>query len=565
MAKVTAGEAVVESLRSEGVRHVFGVVGHTFLPILDAFYGRSDIRFVGVRHEQCAAFMADGYAQVTGEPGLCLVVAGPGATNLLTGIAGAHVANSPVIVLVGGIPSSVRYKSVLQEMDLPSIFKPVTKRALLINKPERIPELLHEAFRTALSGRRGPVFVEMPQDVVVATQVEMHPATPESYRVIQRQPADSELIRKAARLLKKAQRPLLLAGGGVTTNDATAEVVRLAELLSIPVVTTYAHNDAMPNDHPLFVGPLGRAGALEATHLCRKADLLLVIGSRLGHLETYYDDRYIQPGTQIIQIDVDERYIGQIYPVAVGISGDAKAVVSALIQALKEEGMEPSATQWQQEAQELREQRLARLDGEGALDAVPIKPQRVYHELRRILPPNTIIALDAGACPAYGYDRLQFTHPHTFLAPLDLGCIGWAFPTALGAKLGRPEAPVMAIHGDGGYLMHARELATAVQERVPVITLVMNNNSWGSEKAYQREQYKRRYVGADITNPRFDQHAELFGARGFYVERPQDLGPALQEALTLDIPSVIEVPVDPEELPTPAHAPMQVPETRSDS
>jgi acetolactate synthase-1/2/3 large subunit/sulfoacetaldehyde acetyltransferase len=318
------------------------------------------------------------------------------------------------------------------------------------------------------------------------------------------------------------------------------------------VITAYGRNDAAPNDEPLYVGPLGRAGSPEAAEACRRADLLLVVGSRLGQFTSFYDARYVQPGTAIVQVDVDGRDIGRLYPVAVGIQADARETLAALLDALAIDRARPAPEAWQREAGALRARRQARLRAEESLDAVPVKPQRVYAELRRALPPDTIVALDAGAAPAYGYDRLEFVRPRTFLTPLDLGGLGFAFPAVLGAKLGRPEAPALAIHGDGGFLMNAQELETAVRHGIAAVTLVLNNNGWGSEKAYQRHFYQARYVGTDLGNPRFDRYAELFGARGYYAERPEAIGDTVRHALASGQPAVVEIPVDPDELPAPA-------------
>jgi acetolactate synthase-1/2/3 large subunit/sulfoacetaldehyde acetyltransferase len=318
------------------------------------------------------------------------------------------------------------------------------------------------------------------------------------------------------------------------------------------MVTAYGRNDAVPNALPLYVGPLGRAGAPEAAAACRRADLLLAIGTRLGHFTTYYDDRYIQPGTRIIQIDIDGRDIGRTYPVVVGIQADAKETASSLLSALAQEPVFRTRETWQREAQELRAARRARLSAEADFHSLPVKPQRVYAELRRVLPQDAIITLDAGAAPAYGYDRLEFSRPRTLLTPLDLGGLGFAFPAALGAKLARPASPVLAIHGDGGFLMNAQELETAVRHGIAVVTLVMNNNCWGSEKSYQKHFYHERYIGTDIGNPRFDRYAELFGARGYYVEHPDQIGDAVTAALGCGAPAVVEIPVDPNEFPMPA-------------
>jgi acetolactate synthase-1/2/3 large subunit/sulfoacetaldehyde acetyltransferase len=327
---------------------------------------------------------------------------------------------------------------------------------------------------------------------------------------------------------------------------------QLSADFGLPTLTAYGRNDAVPNDDPLYVGPLGRAGSPEAAAACRRADVLLVAGSRLGNFTSFYDDRYIVPGTKIIQIDIDARDLGRHYPVAVAIQADAGRTLAALREALHRAGMKPTADAWRTEAVELRAKRRARLDAERGLTSVPLKPQRVYAELRPALPPETIVALDAGAAPAYGYDRLRFSHPRTFLTPLDLGGLGFAFPEALGAKLARPEAPVLAIHGDGGFLMNVQELETAVRHGINAVTLVMNNNAWGSEKAYQKHFYDARYVGADIGNPRYDRLAELFGARGYYVEHADQIGDVVRAALACGKPAVIEIPIDPDEFPVPA-------------
>ena len=550
----TGGRAVVELLKAEGVRQIFGIVGSTFLDVLDTLYDDSSVEYINVRHEQAAAFMADGLARVTDRPGVCLVTSGPGATNLLTGVAAAYVAHSPVVVLVGGIALDHYQKDAFQEYDLVGMFRPVTKQALQINKAERIPELLRGALRTAMSGRQGPVFVEIPRDVLSGTLPPAAALAPGRYRVTHAQPPHADAIREAVQHLRQAERPLLLVGGGTSRAGANELVVQLSDRYGMPMITAYGRNDAVPNAHPLYLGPLGRAGAPEAAAACRRADLILAVGSRLAQFTTQFDDRYIRSGTAIVQIDLEARDIGRYYPVAVGIHADAREACQALLAALAQGGGPARNESWLREAETLRAQRQARLAAEEGLTAKPMKPQRVYAELRRVLPPETIVTLDAGAAPAYGYDRLRFARPRTFLTPLDLGGLGFAFPAALGAKLGRPEAPVVAIHGDGGYLMNAQELETAVRHGIGVVTIVMNNNCWGSEKAYQKHFYGGRYIGCDIGNPRYDQFARLFGAAGYYVERPDQVGDAVKKALSENSPAVIEIPIDPDEFPTPVAA-----------
>jgi acetolactate synthase-1/2/3 large subunit/sulfoacetaldehyde acetyltransferase len=554
MGEMTGGRAVVELLKAEGVRYIFGIVGSTFLDVLDALYDDRSVEYINVRHEQAAAFMADGLARVTGRPGACLVTSGPGATNLLTGVAAAHVAHSPVVVIVGGVPLEHAQKDAFQDYDLVAMFRPVTKLAVQITRPERIPELLRSALRAAMTGRPGPVLVEIPRDVLNEQVVTTSVLSPEQYRVAHALPPHPDAIARAAALVGRAERPLLIVGGGVTRAEANDLVVRLSDHYAIPMITAYGRNDAVPGSHPLYVGPLGRAGAPEAAAACRRADLLLVVGSRLGQFTSHFDHRAIGADTPIVQIDVDSRDIGRYYPVAVGIQADARLACQALLDVLARAGARPSPATWRQEAEALRARRQSRLEAEAHLDAKPLKPQRVYAEIRRVLSPEAMVALDAGAAPAYGYDRLHFTRPRTFFTPLDLGGLGFAFPVALGAKLGRPEAPALAIHGDGGFLMNAQELETAVRHGINAVTLVMNNNCWGSEKAYQRQFYGGRYIGCDIGNPRYDEYARLFGAEGYYVDHPDQVGDALRAALAAGKPAVIEIPIDPDELPAPVQA-----------
>ena len=554
MADINSGRAVIELVKAEQVRHIFGIVGSTFLDVLDALYDDTSVEYINVRHEQGAAFMADGLARTTGLPAVCLVTSGPGATNLLTGAASAYVAHAPVVMIAGGPMFGHYAKDAFQELDLVSMFKPVTKLSVLVNKPERLPELLYYAFRTAMSGRKGPVFIDIPRDVLNHQVLHTTLLSPEQYRPCHPQLPHPEAIRQTVHLLQQASRPLLLVGGGVTWADGNDLVARLSTQLALPMITAYGRNDAVPNAHPQYIGPLGRAGSPEAAEACRHADLLLVVGSRLGHFTTYYDHRYIQAGTRIVQIDIDSRDIGRTYAVTLGIQADARESLSALLQALEGTPVQATSAAWQEETQGLRLRRQQRLAAEASLNTLPLKPQRIYVELRRVLPPDTIVTLDAGAAPAYGYDRLHFTQPRTLFTPLDLGGLGFAFPVALGAKLGKPAAPVVAIHGDGGFLMNAQELETAVRHHINVVTIVMNNNCWGSEKAYQKHFYNARYIGADIGNPRYDKYADLFGAQGYYVEQADQIGDIVQAALRCEKPAVIEIPIDPDEFPTPATA-----------
>ena len=545
---------MVEALRAEGVEYIFGVVGSAFLEVLDAMYGRTDIRFVGCRHEQGAGFMAMGYARATGRPGVCLVQNGPGVTNLLTCAAGARACHAPMVILGGAPMAEQMYRDSFQELDQLSVFRPVCKAAIQVNRADRAPEILRHAFRVATSGKMGPVYVDLPRDLLNARDVDVQILEPSAYRPPQRPEGDAERVREAAELLRRAESPAMIVGGGVVWGESHAEAIRLAEQLGAPIVASYERNDAVPNDHPLYIGPLGRAGAPEAAEATLAADVVLALGTRLSHFTSFYDGRYFAEGAKLIQVEIDQHEIGRNMPVDVGILGDAGAVARSLSAAL-EEAVLPAALERRRAAvAKLRGTRLRRLDAEGGLDTLPMKPQRVYAELRRVLPAETALVFDAGGSPAYGYDRLHFTAPRTMYGTLDLGCIGAALPQAIGVKMGRPGAPVVSVNGDGAFFMNAQELETAVRWRVPLVNIVMNNGSWGSEKAYQKLLYGERYIEADIGNPRYDKLVELCGGRGFYVERPEDVAEAMAEALASDVVSVVEIPIDPDELPYPARA-----------
>ena len=562
--RLKAGEAVIELLRQEGVSQIFGIVGSSFLDIIDPLYDRDDIRFVGVRHEQGAALMADGYSRISGSPSVCLATNGPGVLNLTYGIASAYVAHSPVVVLAPSASRDHQHRGSTQEFDQVSLFRPITKAAFQINKMERLPDAIRHAFRVATSGKMGPVLLDIPRDLLPGSEVELDLLPPDTYRSGQtRSRGDRNLVEKAANLLLAARRPVILAGGGVQWSDAAEEVTRLADLLGAAIITSYGRADAVPNDHPHFLGHLGRLGSVEGIEAVRRADLILAVGTRLGQSTTFFDNRFIPADAHIVQIEIDPEEIGRNYPVAVGIEGDAKAVTQGIIERVREHEPRPNPD-WLEDIGDWAARRKERLEEEERLDSTPLKPQRVYAELRKVMPRDAIIALDAGLSPNLGQDRLYFYQPHSLLTSLDLGGLGFSFPASLGAKLAAPTRPVINFNGDGGFLFNAQEFETAVRYGLNVVTVIMNNGSWGSEKAYQRYAFNERYVGADTVNPRFDKYAELFGGTGFYVERPQDIGSAFLEALQADGPSIIEIPTDPDELPRPARlTDVQIPIVRT--
>ncbi len=547
--RVGAGEAVVAALRAEGVRYLFGLVGSSVIEVLDALYARPDLTFVGVRHEQVAAHMADGYARISGGPGVCLATNGPGATNLVTGVATARACHSPVVVLTGAVMQAQRYRDAFQELDQGALFAPVTKLAIDVPSAERIPELIRHAFRVALAGRKGPVLVNLPRDLLnAAIQVEVPlPPAPEPPRP----GAATDLVERAARLLLAGRRPVIVAGGGVLWSGATERVLAVANRLAAPVVTSYGHNDAVPADHPLVIGAVGRAGSPEAAEAVRGADVILAAGTRLGHFTTFFDDRLLPRDARIIQIEIEEAALGRHYPAEVALLGDVGTILAQLREALGP-GETPDAAERRVAAAALREARRTRVEQLGRTGAVPTKPQRVAWELRRVLPRDAIVVLDASAGAAPAYDMLDFFGPRSMLDSLDFGCVGAGFPLALGAKVAAPGRPVVCLAGDGGFLMTAQDLETAVRLRLGVVTVVLTNGCWGLEKAYQKHFFGGRYVGTEFGNPAFDAYGRLFGAEGLRADRPEEIRPVLEKALAMDGPVVIEIPVDPDELPYPA-------------
>ena len=330
--RLKAGEAVVELLKQEGVTHIFGIVGSSFLDILDPLYDRDDIEFVGVRHEQGAALMADGFSRISGKPSVLLVTNGPGVLNLTFGVGSAYVAHSPMVVLAPSASREHQYRDSTQEFDQVALFAPITKASFPVNKIERLPDAIRHAFRVATSGKMGPVLVDIPRDLLPGAELDIDLSPPDTYRTGQtRSRGDRDLIEKASRVMLAAQRPVIVAGGGVQWSNAGTEVTRMADLLGAAIVTSYGRADAVPNDHPKFLGHLGRLGSDEGAEAIRSSDAILAVGTRLGQSTTFFDNRFVPAGVPIVQIEIDPQELGRNYPVSVGIEGDARAVMVELL------------------------------------------------------------------------------------------------------------------------------------------------------------------------------------------------------------------------------------------
>lgn len=552
MARMSAGRALMESLRAEDVEYVFGIVGSCMVEFMDEFFDRKDIAWIGTRHEQGASHMADGYARVSGKVGVCMATNGPGATNFATGVSVARLCHAPMIAMTGATMLSQVHRESFQEIEQVAMFKPLTKWSAQVPHADRIPELMRHAFRVATTGKKGPVHIDIPRDLFNA-QVEVELQPQPAYRDGRAGPAHADAVAAAVDALLGAQRPVIVAGLGVHDGGAQREVLELAEMLSAAVVTSYARNDAVPSDHPHVLGAIGRAGAPEAKAAIKGADLILAAGTRLAHFTTMYDHSNIPAGVPILQIEIDAKEVGRNYPVAVGLVGDARETLRAIVAGLKSR-----ETRWPRNRDNLaavakgRQDRASRLASYERMDTAPIQPRRIHAELRKVLPRDSIICIDGGTTISPVFNQYDFNEPRSLVHPGEQGCLGFAYPAAIGAKMAAPSRPVVTLNGDGSFLMNAVEIETALRCKAPVVAIILNNNCWGSEKAYQKYFFKERYVGSDITNPRFDKFAELFGGRGYYVERIADVGGAVADALKADVPTIIEIPVDPEALEQPA-------------
>jgi len=544
MENMKAGRAVIELLRAEQVEYLFGVTGLTTNSMVTETYGREDIKFIDTRHEEGAALMAYGYSKVTGKPSVCMTTSGAGTINLAGGISLAYKGRAPVVIISGDTAMEYIGRDGSQAFDLVNILKPLTKIAVQANTTSRVPSLLRDSFRTALSGKQGPVLLDIPRDLLDKEMISDEFLKPASYRSISRTQGDEELIQLASQILLNAKSPLLLAGGGVLDSEASKEAVALAELLDMALVPSYGHHDAVPNSHPNYVGPPGSRGSGEAHEAMNKADVILAFGTRINQASTAWDYSIINPSTKIIQIDIDPMEIGRNYPVAVGITGDAAAVGQQLIKhitSILPEGN--NLPEWKQTFTNLAQSRLSRLKEEENISENPIMPQQVFPEFNKIFPEDAMVTIDAGVAPGLSYDRLKFEHPRTMFNYVGQGALGMGYSVGLGTKLGRPNKTAISIHGDGGFLYTCGEINTAVRHNIPLVSIVLNNNCMGAEKSQQKSLHEEHYVGVNLTNPRFDKLAEVFGAKGFYIEKADQISDAINEAIKSGMPSIIEIPV----------------------
>ncbi len=544
MTKMSGAKAVEESLIKEGTKVIFGIPGGSTLPLYDVLYD-SKIRHILAHHEQCAAHMADGYARASGTPGVCLATSGPGATNLVTGVATANIDSSPIIALTGQVPTPIIGKDGFQEADIVGIMTPVTKYCVQLRDPSEIPDSFRKAFYIATTGRPGPVLIDLPKDVLVKEaemnfegKIELRGYKPKT------DPHPVQ-VKRAAEMLTNAERPMMLIGGGAILSGASEEVLLLAEILMSPVGTTLMGKGVFPETHPLSVGVVGMHGKTEANRLIVEADVLLVVGCRFTDRTTGRLDQFC-PDAKIIHIDIDSAEIGKNAKVDLPIVADAKKTLRQIYVQLSDKIAKRETSIWTRRIDEIRDQ--FKPENNNHVEGPFMKPKLILEELRKILPNNAIVTTEVGQNQSWSGLYFQALYPRTFITSGGLGTMGFGFPAALGAKVARPDVPVVDIAGDGSFTMTEQDLATSVNEQIPVVVVILNNSVLGMVAQWQRLFYKRRYSGIDLKGvPDFVKLAEAYGVNGVRTQTLAEFSTAVTKALRSEIATVIDVPISPEE------------------
>jgi acetolactate synthase-1/2/3 large subunit len=509
---MTGAKAFVRALEGEGVETMFGITGGAVLPVCDELFS-SDVRFVVARHEQGAAHMADGFARASGRVGVCMATSGPGATNLVTGIATANIDSVPLVAFTGQVPLSMVGTDAFQEVDIIGISASATKYNIQVRRPSEIPWATKSAFYIASTGRHGAVLVDLPKDTQVDSE-EIEFPEKVSFRGydVNHVPNDREMD-WAATLLSRARRPVIMAGGGVVAANAAEEVVKLANVMMAPVTTTLMGKGVIPSDHPLFAGLCGMHGTGEANMLVSGADVLLVVGARMSDRTTARLEDF-SPGAKVVHVDIDRSEIDKNVETVTRVVGDAKLALDGILQ------------------------RLAKMSVD----------RQTNGELRKVLPRDALATTEVGQNQMWAALYFDAYAPRTFFSSGGLGTMGWGFPAAIGAKAARPNVPVVDIAGDGSFGMTENNLATCVEEDLPVIVVVLNNRMLGMVAQWQRLFYGRRYMAVELgKSPDFVKLAEAYGAIGVRPETLEEFEKAVKDALEAEVATVIDVMIDPEE------------------
>jgi acetolactate synthase-1/2/3 large subunit len=528
MPKVTGNDLVVQTLKKEGVDTIFYLTGGPMSDVAGLCL-EMEFKAIDVRHEQGAAMMAHAYSRLSGKPGVCFAASGPGTTNLLTGIGNSFLDATPVVALGGSSPLKENSRGAFQEMDQLAIFKPVTKWAERVQDVKRIPELVSKAVRMASQGQPGPVYLDLPGDILY-TQVELDQVLfPQNLPRLSRPAGEPELIEEAIALLKQAKRPLVLTGSGILWSDASAALQEFVDLTGIPFYTTPQGRGVIPEDHPLcFLGARSKA--------FREADVVLVVGTRLNFIVGYgLPPRWAQD-VKVIQVDIHREEIGRNRTIDVGIVGDARTVLQQLTAAARKTFTSPIDLPWVDELRQAAVQNEAKSAALLHADAVPIHPLRLCKEVRDFMDRDAIIVVDGHEILNYARQSIPTYVPGHRINAGANGCMGVAVPYGLGAKMAKPDKQVIVLSGDGSFGMNGMEMDTAVRHSIPIIVVVSNNGGWAAVGGM---------AGRDLGFTRYDKMCEVFGCHGEYVEKPDEIRPALERAAASGKPSVVNVITDP--------------------
>ncbi|MFH1541959.1 MAG: biosynthetic-type acetolactate synthase large subunit [bacterium] len=545
--EITGAQAILECLKKEGVKHLFGYPGGTVLPIYDALFKQKDIQHILTRHEQGAAHAADGYARSTGKVGVCLATSGPGATNTITGIATAYMDSIPMIVITGQVATSLIGRDSFQEADVTGITQPITKHNYLVEKAEDIPRVMKEAFHIASTGRPGPVVIDIAKDAQMNKLTFKYPDKvnlPGYKPTIKGNPRQ---IKAAAKMLAIATRPVLYVGGGVITAGAARELTEFARKLNIPVTTTLMGLGAFPENDPLALEMLGMHGTAYANHAVQECDLLIAVGARFddrvtGHLPSF------APKAKHIHIDIDPAEIGKNVRVDVPIVGDAKEILKELMAKVKPEKGKPASAgkhdAWLAQIDEWKKKYPLTYKKDSIL-----RPQYVVEMIDEVTKGEALIVTEVGQHQMWAAQYFKFKKPRTWISSGGLGTMGYGFPAALGVQIANPGKTVFDIAGDGSIQMNIQELTTAVIHKLPIKIAVLDNSFLGMVRQWQELLYDKRYSSTNLcANPDLVKVAEAFGAVGIRVEKKEDVKAALEKAMSItDRPVLLDFIVNKEE------------------
>jgi acetolactate synthase-1/2/3 large subunit len=534
----TGAKILVESLQREGTEIIFGYPGGVVLPIYDELYD-SPLRHILVRHEQAAAHAADGYARASGRVGVCLATSGPGACNLVTGIATAYMDSAPIVAITGQVPTSLLGNDAFQESDITGITMPITKHNYLVKSAADISRVVQEAFYIAGTGRQGPVLIDVPKDV--STGLAKDTPLPEKVTLRGYNPTykgHKRQIDKAIDLIEHAERPLIYAGGGVIASNASEELVRLATTCGVPVTTTLMGIGCIPCDHPLNLGMLGMHGTEYANFAVTESDLLIAIGARFDDRVTGKIDTFA-PHAKIVHIDIDPAEIGKNKRVDVPIVGDVKAVLQDMLAGLKKNNAYEA---WIKKIRHWRQHHPLRIKDDGRLH-----PQQIIRTLSDMVKGEAVIVSEVGQNQMWTAQHFCFHHPRTWITSGGLGTMGYGFPAAMGAHFARPDVPVFDIAGDGSIQMNIQEMGTVAANRIPVKVAILNNMYLGMVRQWQELFFDRRYSYTELPPVEFVKIANAYGIDGMRVDSPDEVLPALRASLDCDGPFVMDFRIEREE------------------